>query len=1307
MKRFLAILVSAVMIIGMALPVLASPFSDLSDSHWAADAVKMLAALGIVQGYPDGSFKGRNQATRYEVALMVARALEYLDKDIRDLTERLNQLQGQPVSAQPEPGAGEVVLQAPTPDATILEQVIAEKIAGMSEAQWEEFDDRLSALLARIDDLSESNKAEHAALWKALEARQAGSAGDEGLKAEMELALRQQKAELMMAFYDSITAANDERDQAIERLKAEFEQALLDQQASLMASLYDVLEAYKGEHEIDHAALEAKLEGLLAERAEALDSAFKKGIAELRGEAGPVSVDDTKIAGLKAEFDQALLDQQSTLMASLYDVLEAYKGEHEIDHAELEVKFEALLGEQVAALESALREALAELRDEVSLAMLEQKAELTMAFYDSIQALKDEYEQRFESLGEQWEVALLEQKAELTMAFYDSVQALKDENEQKFAAIEANWERALLEQKAELTMAFYDSIAALRDANEQRFAAIDQESAVIEERWGRALLEQKAELTMAFYDSIAAVRDENEQKLASMEEKWEVALLEQKAELTMAFYDSTEALRDEYEQRFAAIEEKWEVALLEQKAELTMAFYDSIEALKDEYEQRFASLEERWEIALLEQKAELTMAFYDSLAAERDARARALDEFAAMHEQDLIDAKAEMSAAVYDALEAVRGEFAIEIDVIMAVIDSLRTEYDTELRALGARIDAVDAALNARMDALEAEVADVRALADQNAFDIIDTYHKLKTEDIAPLAERVDKLEESTAAAHADIKALRGDFNKVRIGGTNELKFVDIDLDGDTGAVFAKDPFYPTRPYVSPYKVKSKLENTLGLQLRLQPKEDVNINVGIEVVTDVFDKRESAVGLFSGDVDATITTPSDVTKIKAGAISRPRNFTKYQISALGFELDDYTDNEVRGITADYTRGDLSLTGMIAKLNPSEVAFQYALGAGTQFKLTNNLTVGARVLDIRNDNLSGGIYGPGSDSEEIVFGGDFALKLSDTLSVTGETSLWKEKEEDNYRVAYNLGAQGKLGFLNIEASHEQVEEGYKPRFRGIHDGLDDEFLKDNVRKSKLTITTDEIRGFVVTGEIARKGDAYYAGEDESTYGAEVAYNTKLLASDLTLRSGIEQVNTVKPELDAEIATTVQLGFDVAYKPIEAGFTWERGIESNEVGYIGYAKADIPFGDALTLKGGWEQRFGSKEYYKYNAGLVLSLPVVPDKVTFGAEAGYMKATGVGISDAYDRYAKWLMKGDLAWQITPATEATGTASYEWRAYDDDVLAERRSGEYLQLGLAVAHRLFDATSLNFKYDLKDVNYSAYPSYVVRVLELSLKTEF
>ena len=178
----------------------------------------------------------------------------------------------------------------------------------------------------------------------------------------------------------------------------------------------------------------------------------------------------------------------------------------------------------------------------------------------------------------------------------------------------------------------------------------------------------------------------------------------------------------------------------------------------------------------------------------------------------------------------------------------------------------------------------------------------------------------------------------------------------------------------------------------------------------------------------------------------------------------------------------------------------------------------------------------------------------------------------------------------------------------------------------------------------------------------------------------------------------------HEPVKAGFTWERGVESNKVGYIGYANASIPFGDALTIKGDWEQRFGTDEITQINAGLKLSLPVVADKVTLAAEASF-KDLAPDLDAAKD-YAKWLMKGDVAWQITPATKATGTASYEWREYE---ASSKPSGEYLQLGLAVGHRLFNTTSLNLKYDLKDVLYSAigFSDYTVRVLELSLKTEF
>ena len=53
----------------------ANPFSDLPAGHWAYASVAKLAAAGIVDGYPDGSFKGGNLMTRYEMAQIVAKAL--------------------------------------------------------------------------------------------------------------------------------------------------------------------------------------------------------------------------------------------------------------------------------------------------------------------------------------------------------------------------------------------------------------------------------------------------------------------------------------------------------------------------------------------------------------------------------------------------------------------------------------------------------------------------------------------------------------------------------------------------------------------------------------------------------------------------------------------------------------------------------------------------------------------------------------------------------------------------------------------------------------------------------------------------------------------------------------------------------------------------------------------------------------------------------------------------------------------------------------------------------------------------------
>lgn len=56
-------------------------FPDVPDAHWAKDAVAALAAKGLVEGYPDGLFKGDRAASRWEVAMIVARLLAKMEQE--------------------------------------------------------------------------------------------------------------------------------------------------------------------------------------------------------------------------------------------------------------------------------------------------------------------------------------------------------------------------------------------------------------------------------------------------------------------------------------------------------------------------------------------------------------------------------------------------------------------------------------------------------------------------------------------------------------------------------------------------------------------------------------------------------------------------------------------------------------------------------------------------------------------------------------------------------------------------------------------------------------------------------------------------------------------------------------------------------------------------------------------------------------------------------------------------------------------------------------------------------------------------
>jgi hypothetical protein len=85
MKRLARLSVVAGLVVGLVLPVgqaaLATPFSDVPANHWAYQYIQSLAADGIIDGYPDGMFKGDRPLTRYEMAVVVARVIAKLQEN--------------------------------------------------------------------------------------------------------------------------------------------------------------------------------------------------------------------------------------------------------------------------------------------------------------------------------------------------------------------------------------------------------------------------------------------------------------------------------------------------------------------------------------------------------------------------------------------------------------------------------------------------------------------------------------------------------------------------------------------------------------------------------------------------------------------------------------------------------------------------------------------------------------------------------------------------------------------------------------------------------------------------------------------------------------------------------------------------------------------------------------------------------------------------------------------------------------------------------------------------------------------------
>ena len=94
MKKIFAIAAVAALTAGVS-AYAANPFSDVSPDDWAYQAVSDLSDQGVVEGYPDGTFKGERNMTRYELAQVIARLMAREDQLNAEQKATLDKLAGE------------------------------------------------------------------------------------------------------------------------------------------------------------------------------------------------------------------------------------------------------------------------------------------------------------------------------------------------------------------------------------------------------------------------------------------------------------------------------------------------------------------------------------------------------------------------------------------------------------------------------------------------------------------------------------------------------------------------------------------------------------------------------------------------------------------------------------------------------------------------------------------------------------------------------------------------------------------------------------------------------------------------------------------------------------------------------------------------------------------------------------------------------------------------------------------------------------------------------------------------------------
>ncbi len=166
MKRFLVSLSAAAAMLTVSAATIAQSYPDVPTGHWAYDAVEQLTRDGVLKGYPDGKFRGKQTLTRYEFAIALRDAIEGLQERIAAIKPGGTTVT--PPAAAPQLSDAQVAKVNNLPDNTVAELKKLQDDMATIQKLAREFQDELAALGVDVEAVKK-DQAALAARVKAIE----------------------------------------------------------------------------------------------------------------------------------------------------------------------------------------------------------------------------------------------------------------------------------------------------------------------------------------------------------------------------------------------------------------------------------------------------------------------------------------------------------------------------------------------------------------------------------------------------------------------------------------------------------------------------------------------------------------------------------------------------------------------------------------------------------------------------------------------------------------------------------------------------------------------------------------------------------------------------------------------------------------------------------------------------------------------------------------------------------------------------------------------------------------------------------